>query len=195
MGAVKVSPRRIPTGPRLLRSRPVRLRALAGIAIAGALVLAGCGNAPLDHAATIDGQRISETDLQEVTQEFNGLAPQPITPGEILTVLVQLPVLEDLAADAGSQITDGELVEQIRTIPQAPDEPSDLFLDLVRGLSYQQLAGGQLPQEQLDDLEVDINPRYGTWDPAQAAVVDEDPAWILPVDPEDEAGDDPQDDS
>ncbi len=195
MGAVKVSLGSVSTVRRRVRPRLARPRSLAAFVLAGALVLAGCGNAPLDHAATIDGQRINESDLQEVTQEFNALAPQPITPGEILTVLVQLPVLEDLAADAGSQITDGELLEQIRTIPQAPDEPSDLFLDLVRGLSYQQLSGGQLPQEQLDELEVDINPRYGTWDPAQAAVVDEDPDWILPVDPEDEAGDDPQDDS
>lgn len=149
---------------------------VAALLTAAALALSACTSPPMDHAATVNGQVISETDLHEATAQFNTVSQQPVVPGQVLNVLAQLPVLSEMASGAGAPITDHQLLTEVRGV--GIEEPNQLLLDYVRGLVYLQTVGGQVPPEQLTGLDVEINPRYGSWDPERAAVVPQVPDWI-----------------
>lgn len=153
---------------------------LGAAALTGALVLTGCGVSGLDRAATVNGRDIAISDLQEAVQQYSQISPVEIN--QVLTVLVLLPVLDDAAAGTQGQLPD----ERLRTWAneQGLGDPSETTLDYLRGLSY--LNNEQLltavTVEDLDALEIDINPRFGEWDGSNYAIAPGQPDWIIPAD-------------
>lgn len=159
-----------------VRHRPRRGQRAAAVLAAAVLALSACSNAPMDRAATVNGQVISESELQEAVALLNAsplFEGQPVSPGQILGILVQLPVLEE---SIGGTLGDNEAASRAPQV-LGIEEPTPLLLDLIRAVSYLQ-GGAQATPDQLAGLDVDINPRYGTWDPERAAVVPDLPDWI-----------------
>lgn len=154
---------------------------VCSVTLAGALLLGGCSGVGSSDAAVVDGMTISESDLQEVTSQFNQVAAQQASPAEVLNTLIQVPTLEEAVAGSGQEVTDREVLTQLEAIPEAPAEPNELMVDLLRGLVYLQLVGGAAPPELLAEVDVDLNPRYGTWDPEGLGVVQDVPEWITPA--------------
>lgn len=175
MGPVSASLVPVLTLPRRLRTRTLA-------ALAGALLLAGCAAGPFDTAATVNGEVISESDLQEAVAQIN--TQVATSPADVLGTLVKGPVLSELAQGAPFEVSDQQMVEAIRTQTTIED-PSPLLVDYVRADYYLRQLGGVIPPEALADLDVELNPRYGTWDPAAGDVVDDVPAWINPVEAQD----------
>lgn len=165
---------------------PVR-RVLAAAAV-GLLLLSGCATGA-DTAATVEGQEIGEAELQEATRQFNQVAQQPVTPSQVLQVLVQLPVLEEVGAEAGVDFTEEEYRSAM--VEAGLSEPHPLAVDFLRGLNIQNTlpqTGQEVPSDRLAELDVEINPRYGSWDPESATVTAEPPAWIVPEEDEQASG-------
>jgi hypothetical protein len=175
MGTVS---RALPT-PRRVRRAP-RLTAVLAAAV---LALSACSNSPLDHAATVNGRVISESELHEVitlleaSPVFEG---QSVSPQVVLGLLVQLPALEQ---SIGGTLGDEEAARRARTQFQV-EETTPLLLDLVRATAYLE-GGAQATEEQLAQLDVEINPRYGKWDPeglasgeSSSAIAPDVPPWI-----------------
>lgn len=175
MGAVSASLVSVTTLARQLRTRTL-------MALAGALLLAGCSTGPFDHAATVNGQLISESDLQEAVAQIN--TQVATTPADVLGVLIKAPVLDELAQGAPFEVSEQQMVEAIRT-QTTIENPSPLLVDYVRADYYLRQLGGVIPPEELAELDVELNPRYGTWDPTAGDVVNDVPAWINPVEAQD----------
>jgi hypothetical protein len=165
--------------PRRVRRAPRLAAALA----AAVLALSACSNSPLDHAATVDGRVISESELHEVitlleaSPVFEG---QSVSPQVVLGLLVQLPALEE---SIGGTLGDEEAARRARTQFQV-ERTTPLLLDLVRATAYLE-GGAQATEEQLAELDVEINPRYGKWDPDAVAtgqsstvITPDVPPWI-----------------
>lgn len=166
---------------------PVALRrpATIGAVALGAFALAGCGVGPLDTAATVNGRVISERALQDTVIELNE-ADVPVTPVQVLDLLVKGPAVEALVTDGGGAIAEAEVVAAIRQATAGSERPienpSPLLVEFVTYDIYLGQLGGAVPPEALAGLDVEVNPRYGQWDPQTGALTDEVPEWITPVD-------------
>jgi hypothetical protein len=171
-----------------------RLRRLAGlIALATALATAGCGAAGADRAAIVDGEVITQTEVQAAAAQVNrmepGLAEEDLTPTGTLTVLVQARFVLDYLADKGIVVSDSVARRDAaqRGI-RNPGAATIVILRFVRALSLAR-EGGQLGEAEsaevvrrLQSAKVEVNPRYGAFDPRTAGIELEPPGWVTPAD-------------
>ena len=151
-------------------------RLIAAALAAAALVLTGCGRA--DTAAVVDDHVITESGVLAASEQVAEYATQPLPPGDIVNRLVVLPAVLQVLEERGVTISDAAARSAVSGI----NDPAPYLLDLAR----LDLAIGQMTQEDmqnaialLQEAEVEVNPRYGTFDPEQAAVVATQPAWIV----------------
>ncbi len=159
-------------------------RTAAAAVGAAALALSGCAGGGLDTAATINGQVISERDLQATLLQLQPVLPTE--PGALLNTLARGPVLDAKAVGQGFELSQEEIVASIRG-QAGIEEPEPLLIDYVRYDFYSRNleSAGQSPTpEELAGLDVQINPRYGQWDPASAQVAPALPDWITPATPD-----------
>jgi hypothetical protein len=168
-------------------------RSVAALVLGAALATAGCGATTADRAAVVDGSVISETELQSAMREVNGMEPtllqQPLTPSGTLTALVQAPVVLAVLADKGVAVSDS--VARQAAAQRGLAEPSEGTLQIVRlataiGTAQEQGVVTEVEanevNKRLAELDVEVNPRYGTYDAANASVTLTQPAWITPAD-------------
>ena len=167
-------------------------RAAAALAVGAALVLAGCGGpAGPDRAAVVDGQVISETSLQSAMAQVNSMDPAllqaKLTPTGTLTALVQAPVVLNYLDDLGVKVSDSVAMQDAKGRGVA--DPADSTLEIIKlasAISAAQSDGrlteadaGELTQ-QLQALNIDVNPRYGTFNPQTASIELTSPGWVTP---------------
>ena len=85
-------------------------RSLAVLALGAALVSAGCSVNRAETAAVVDGNVITEGQLQVAMAQINSMEPallqEPLTPSGALTALVQAPVVLDVLRDKGIVVSD-----------------------------------------------------------------------------------------
>jgi hypothetical protein len=154
----------------------VKTRRLIAVAAAtAALVLTGCGRA--DTAAVIDGQVITESGVLAASEQIAEYATQPLPPRDIVNRLIILPPVLDVLGERGVTISDAAARSAVAGIA----DPSPYLLDIAR----LDLAIGQMtPEDQqeviarIQEADVEVNPRYGTFNAEQAAVVPTDPDWL-----------------
>lgn len=168
-------------------------RTVAALVLGAALATAGCGATTADRAAVVDGSVISETELQETMREVNGMEPallqQALTPSGTLTALIQAPTVLDVLAGKGIAVSDS--VARQAAAQRGLSDPSEGTLQIVRlataiGAAQEQGAVTEVEQQQVNEriaaLDVEVNPRYGTYDARSASVTLTQPAWITPAD-------------
>ena len=167
-------------------------RCAAALAVGAALVLAGCGGpAGPDRAAVVDGQVISETSLQAAMAEVNSMNPAllqaKLTPTGTLTALVQAPVVLSYLDDLGVKVSDSVAMEDAKKRGVA--DPADSTLEIIKlatAISTAQSDGrltdadGTALTEKLRSLNIDVNPRYGTFNPQTASIELTTPGWVTP---------------
>ncbi len=149
-----------------MMTRAKRLLAV-GIA-ASALVVTGCG-APQD-AATIDGETYSVQDVQERTDNLNAaVGSEMFTPVYVVTVTVDNAIAQKVAAEFGMEATDEQLMgallqqgvpAQLVMDPQAGEVLKD---DLFSKAVQQQVPPAEYARI-ADEVDVQVNPRYGSLD-------------------------------
>lgn len=173
-------------------TRPI----LCSLTLAGALLLSGCSGLTASDAAIIEGRTISDSELQEATTQLNEIVPQPGGAGVLLTDLARSFLLDAVISGTPLEITDQEMRELLRENGVA--DPNEVTIDVARAREY--LTRLQDPaftadpanevvltrlaavgQEDLEGLDVQVNPRYGTWDPTSLSLVDQAPEWITPA--------------
>lgn len=161
------------------QSRARRSASVLAVATAGALVLSACSSGGLSSgvAAVVDGQQITVADVQEATEQFNTLPVSPTTPTDVLTLLVYGDVAEEAHRAAGNPpIPDAQLLNDLRG--GGLQNPADSTIDLYRAINHLQMAQA-LPAT--EDVDIEINPRYGAWDSTNAQVIAQTPTWITEV--------------
>jgi hypothetical protein len=172
-----------------VRSSVGRRRAL-GVTM---LLLAAGGTAACSAqagaAAVVEGEAIPVEDVQHAVDQ---LAPylQGATPAGVLLVLVAEPTVDRIAAENGVAVSDQQ-AEQLLTdlasdTPDAPDfGPASVT---VARFSLLQQALSQLPDAaavqddvlaRLQDLDVDVNPRYGELDFSRGGIAPIEHPWLV----------------
>lgn len=96
---------------------------------------------------------------------------QQISNDQLLSVLIQGQVVDQVAEKRGITITDAErdklLNPQILTVPQA----QALGYHLADIQIVTKAIGEKQLKKALTKADVEVNPRYGSWDPQQALAV------------------------
>ncbi len=160
-------------------SRARRSATLLGVAAASALVLSACSDNGMsaDVAAVVDGKQIPVSAVQQATQEFNSLPVTPTTPSDVLTLLVYGDHAAEAYLAAGNPpITDAQLVNDLEG--GGLQNPSESTVDLYRAVNHLNTMQALPP---MDDVDIQINPRYGAWDGNNGQVVAQTPDWITEV--------------
>jgi len=149
-------------------------------AVVAAAVAAGCSPMP-STAAQVGDARISEAQLTRVAEgcESVGLGPDQVQRSQLLMSEILGLIADDLAADNGQTVTDEEAQAVLRetngTSP-ALGNP-DCARVAASGAKLQILvtklgenADIAALQQQFEAVDVQLNPRYGSWDPAGAGI-------------------------
>jgi hypothetical protein len=167
-----------------------RLSALAVLVLVAMGVLTGCGST--DVAATVGDQTIAISELQDETAQLTALLSdeQASTAdvGGLQKALLERRInhllLAELAAREGVTVDQADVDDLIRTAAAQQGEDGIRAFQVQNGYTDEglrrgaedALVAGQL-QEQLGDVQtavaelaeeigVEVNPRYGTWDGA-----------------------------
>lgn len=155
-----------------------RVAGMVAVAAATVLTLGGCVGAP-SSAAEVDDTVITEDLLDSTVQgaaEALGAGPDEINQKAVLASLIQGAVVDELVQDstadggAGLEITQADRraaaesqpqLQQLLAVPAAaPLAEALIDLSLV-----QQQLGPEAFQEAFLAVPVQVNPRWGTWDP------------------------------
>ncbi len=167
------------SGPKV----PIRVAA-ATLALTAAVALTGCGAGSPGVAATVNGTTISESavdDIAHVLQTLRESTPQApaqsVPRADIVGQLVIRPAVLDAARQAG------DLVEPAAVryaYAQRLADPSDATVELLQVLTITgQLKPAQIEKvvQDLSRADIELSPRYGTFDPARG-IVQAQPNWI-----------------
>jgi peptidyl-prolyl cis-trans isomerase SurA len=174
------------------------LKAAAAAAVA-AVALAACTPAQAGAAAVIGDRRISTSEVSQATQGIKQGNPQ-LAQGKgldrtVLFFLVISPYVLSAAEQNGVGVS-ADTARQMLPNAQDPDPGAVRVLRTFVALQQLQQAGKNdaLTQIQKDvtAAKPELNPRYGTFDVKQMAVVDAPPNWIVPsAEPTASSGDTP----
>ena len=152
-------------------SRALRGSLVAAV-VAGVLAVAGCASA--ESAAIVNGDRITEQELQEAVEQLNTAAPGANHDnGTALTLLLRAPFTTPVAEKAGKGLSDSQVIAALRT-----DKLNPAAIDIVRTSdAFNPQNPSVLTQEEqlqvLHDMQradISVNPRYGRFDPKTFAV-------------------------
>ena len=165
-------------------------RGLAAVAVLAGLVVSGCGTHP-GAAAVVDGQRISENEVARAIEDFTAVTGQPVDAPMMLGTLIVAPIMVDVAAQHGVAASDAEaaalLDEQAQLNDrEAPEDYSQGVLQVATMTIVQQgLAQASDPEgvvneitERINSADVEVSPRYGTFDPSGGQIATEPLPWI-----------------
>lgn len=174
---------------------PVTRSILAASTLTAALLLGGCSGVSSGEAAVIDGRSISMRELQETTTQLNEVSTAPSDPAQVLTDLTKAPLLDDVMDGSTFELTEQSVSEVLRAA--GLERPTELTLDVARtrqylallqdpGLMQDPAAEGvvqrlqALTVEDFEPLNIEVNPRFGAWDPTTVVVGEQVPDWIVP---------------
>lgn len=150
-------------------------RLLVAAIASAALLLTGCGTA--NTAAVVDGHRITQSGLREATEQIAQYAQQPMPARDVLTRLIIVPTVLQVLGERDVTISEAAARSALSDI----EGPVPYLMELTK----LDLAIGQMTEQdfaeittRLSELDVDVNPRYGTFNPEQVAVVPETAGWI-----------------
>lgn len=156
------------------------------VALAGVLALSACsGTTSAQTAAVVDGRVITQEQVSEATEQINIAFPrqqQPFTASEILTLLIRAPYVIDAAAKAGHPQSESAATS-LPDLAKLGEAPAESTIEVLRAeLSSQQLdqATAQELTQKFATIDMNVNPRYGKFDPTRAMLVADEPNWIVP---------------
>lgn len=151
----------------------MRLRArFIAVPVLALAVLTGCARP--GTAAVVDGTyRVSDDQVATFSEDLGRLQGTPVTAQDSLRSLVLAEPVLDLAKAEGIGVTEQQGIELLDSIvEQGGGEPWEYSTELV-DVARMSVAGQQMDDElnaQVNELilnlAVEVNPRYGTWDPA-----------------------------
>ncbi|MFW5473909.1 hypothetical protein ACOCJ5_11430 [Knoellia sp. CPCC 206450] len=163
--------------------KAVKARSTA-IALAGMLALSACsGSTSAETAAVVDGRVITEQEVREATSQINKAfnPQQPLTAAQTLTLLIRAPYINEAAAAAGRAQSESAARAALKDFPETPADSTVEILQAEASLQQVDDAGRQELTKKFAEADMKINPRYGRFDPQQAALVTTSPNWLVPA--------------
>lgn len=168
----------------------------AALVVVAALALGGCSGPGMREGAVINGDAYSLQEVQEAVAQIGSVAVNPVGVPEIIYEAAVVDLIDDAFHGSPYSVSDAQLASTMREAG-LKGEPNELALDSARFRHYASILQapgiqedpamgpvlaqlGAVTQEDITGLEVEVNPRYGTWAPEQGGVVTEVPEWITP---------------
>ena len=154
--------------------------AFAAVILLGAtLGLSACGAQQAGAAAIVGGTTISDTTVQSVALQLNPLAAggQQLTPSIVLVNLILAPYVIAEANRTGKGVSDAAARKVIAKVT----DPTRATLDFVKmQLEIQVISQASKNSilAKLEKAKITVNPRYGTFESKQVAIVPITPDWI-----------------
>lgn len=149
-----------------------------------ALLLSGCSVIEKQHAAAIvGGQVISNADVATAQEEFNThLATndqQKMSESQVLSLLVIGPFVLEQAQKSGSWKPDDRYNSLLAKIPNASEPTKEI---IATSLATQSLSQTDVDAilAALKTANVQLDPRFGTFDPKTGGSTVTDNNWIKP---------------
>ena len=195
-----MGPATIASAKGLFVARKSRLLGIAASLTAAGLALTACSGQP-GAAAVVDGQRISENAVAQTVEVWQPLLQNQMTPAGMLAPMIQAPVLLDVAAEHGIGASADEAVQYLNDrAEQAQVTPAEEYpegaLEVARmQIVVELLNSGTVDTQQISadlterigELDVQLSPRYGEWDPEAAGgsfITPTTPEWLIAPAPE-----------
>jgi hypothetical protein len=174
---------------------PRRFGAVAApaLAVALALVLAGCGTREAGAAAVVGGRRVSVADVQHAYQDIVAVVgpDQGVTQSDILNLLILEPYLVDAAAAEGRGVSPDDARLDLKAAGATdPGKLSAAALEVWRASLASTALQNDRPQAEirttyegisrnLKSVGVHVNPRYGAGiDFSNLTIRPEQPNWL-----------------
>ncbi|HHU39777.1 MAG TPA: hypothetical protein GXZ45_10920 [Propionibacterium sp.] len=149
----------------------------AGIAVA-ALALTGCAGSPAD-AATVNGVRISDATVREAARtlaELSGAEPS-LALKQATYDMVLGEAARQIADASGTTISAAAQQEVMAQYPavaavQQTEGGKPWAEAATRAFLLQEDIGTDKFVEEVGELDITVNPRYGAWDAQRATLTD-----------------------
>ncbi|GEL94950.1 hypothetical protein [Cellulomonas composti] len=173
-----------------LTARPVRWLVVGALAGAATL-LSGCAGTP-GAAAVVNGDVISSEDVRVAVEQLGALYDE-VNTVNVTTVLIQEPILTQVATEHGIGVSEKETVDLLNTrATQAGVDPLDEYAPSTLAVARYALTNSKMQDaDDADDLstevatritdaDIDVNPRFGEYDPETLQLTAPSaPAWIF----------------
>ncbi len=170
---------------RILRIPGRQLVAAAAIAIA-ALTASACGQVQAGSAAVVGDRRISVAELQAATTQIQTYAgpDQQVSQNKVLLLMILEPYLVRAAAKGGVGVSQDQATQELKAHSVArPGAGAVQAIRALTALNNLQQAGKQEDLTALADQirgdRIEVNPRYGRFDPKTLDVVATTPDWLV----------------
>jgi hypothetical protein len=166
-------------------------RRITGLALVAAATLtaSACGTMQAGAAAVVGDRRISVADLQRATTDIDAYAKaqdpnSTVSQEKILLFMILAPDLVDAAAQAGVGVSADTARQELGKYGVA--KPSQAAVEAMRGLAALNSLKQADKQNELNAFvtklrseKVEVNPRYGTFDPTSVNIVAVSPDWLV----------------
>ncbi|MEP6632277.1 MAG: hypothetical protein ABJA89_17540 [Lapillicoccus sp.] len=162
-------------------------RRIGLLAAVAALALTGCSTfAKGSTAAFVNGQSISKSEVADVTQQYNDTlstsAQDRLQEPQTLGLLILAPFVLNQAKASGSWVPDERYNAALAKVPDALPGTKDLVgvsIALQPGILTD--ADVTAIVDGLKKANVQLDPRYGTFDPSTGGFLAPDNNWIRPT--------------
>jgi hypothetical protein len=147
------------------------------------VTLSACGGAQeAGAAAIVNGKVIRDDDVQTVADQISALGQggQKLSPGDALLNLILAPFVLAEAGRAGKTVSDSEVRKVVASALPDPSPATIEFLEMQNALSQLDQTSKGAVLKALGSAKITVNPRYGTFDPAQGSLAPNSPNWIKP---------------
>ncbi|WP_182113266.1 hypothetical protein [Actinotalea sp. JY-7876] len=173
-----------------MRVRP----SVVGVGVAAALLLSGCAGDP-SAAAVVDGRTITRAELEAAQADLAALSGE-VPAGDLLTTMAVAPLYIDAAAAEGVGVSAdqarGVVAQSAAGGPGAERELADSTVEVFRMIlainALTAAPGGEEALAEVDEaareLDIEVNPRYGEFDPESGEVVPLAQPWLVAETPE-----------
>ena len=162
-----------------MKSLPVprtRRVAVAAVALLG-LALAGCGNASPAVVAYVGDEAISQSSVESAVAGVSSTLEQgqTVSSEAVVNAMIHGALSEQIAARENIAITDADRDAVLQASELAPLVAIPAAKPVAYDVADQQIVAQQVgPEaylEQVQQLPVKLNPRYGVLDPGQKLIV------------------------
>ena len=155
---------------------PTRRAAVAAVALLG-LALAGCGNASPAVVAYVGDEAISQSSVESAVAGVSSTLEQgqTVSSDAVVNAMIHGALSEQIAARENITITDADRDAVLQASELAPLVAIPAAKPIAYDVADQQIVAQQVgPEaylEQVQQLPVKLNPRYGVLDPGQKLIV------------------------
>jgi hypothetical protein len=155
---------------------PTRRAAVAAVALLG-LALAGCGNASPAVVAYVGDEAISQSSLESAVAGVSSTLQQGqvVSSQAVVNAMIHGALAEQIAARENITITDADRDAVLQATELAPLVAIPAAKPIAYDVADQQIVAQQVGSdaylEQVQQLPVKLNPRYGVLDPGQKLIV------------------------